>query len=89
MKLAIQALEAKSYILAGIIMAPHQIPFALVEGPDSVVQFLYGNRHPVSRTDNPVRSTASPLIHVLDAYYAPEKPCWTLMGAGYYRFSGG
>jgi hypothetical protein len=61
----------------------HQIPFALVEGPDSVVQFLYGNRHPVSRIDNPVRSTAGPLTHVVDAYYAQEKALLKhLMGAG-------
>ena len=27
----------------------HQVAFAFIEGPDSVVQLLYGNRHSVPK----------------------------------------
>lgn len=32
-------------------MITHQIALALIEGPDSVVQLLYGNRHPARKFD--------------------------------------
>lgn len=44
------------------ILATYQISLALIEGPDSVVQLLYGNRHSAPEVDSTVRCAPRPSI---------------------------
>lgn len=42
-------------------MSTHQVSFAFIEGPDSIVQLLYGNRHPATEIDDNVSCPSWPL----------------------------